>query len=417
MASKQQSKIKRVLLKLKKIFKCKKRQPIEPPSKTQPVSESETVSKALETTSLATAPTAPTITLPTNIPDAAPVIPETSNLSQSKIETSLWDRAYDGLREKDRKLVEEYEQLLSIELQTSTSTKNDLQPARRDNGDERDVRIENQMESSDRRTRLSQLETITNKGLQQLEKKKTRFNMFGREFILRDQLAQATRLIQTIKDVIDDAVRASPEASIAWAGVCVILPVFMNPSAAEEASRDGCIYVTSRIRFYVKLETLLLESKRSNDSGIHVALEDRLLALYQLIIDFQIRTVRRLYLTRLKRLEEDTIRHEDWKGMMDRIKESEKLFSKDYTLIKDVPMRAALEELNGNAEKLAAHIDSMVASLIEDSRKAPMNSFQNKGSGNQFNAAGGTQYNATGKGMQFSGVTFSGAVTFGGNGG
>lgn len=417
MASKRLSKIKKVLSKLGKIFKCKKQQPMEPQSQTEP----ETVSKALEAESWAAAPTAQTITLPTNTSDAAPVIPETSNLSQSKIvETSLWDRAYDGLREKDRKLIDVYERLLSRELPTSTNTKSGTHfddtrqvssPALHDNADEKYIKNENQIDS-DNLNRLGQLKKITSKGLQQLDKKRAKYNIFGHEFILRDQLTQATRLIQTIKEAIDHAVNASPEASLAWAGVCVILPIFLNPSAAEKASRDGCIYVTSRINFYVKLETLLLDSKTLHVSGIHVDLEDRLLALYQLIIDFQIRTVRRVYLTRLERLTEDVVQREDWKGMMARIQESEKLFSKDYKLIKDVPMRAALEELNGNAEKLAADIDSMLASLVKESRNVPTFAFQNEGSGDQFNATGWIQYNATGNGKHFTGATFSGTVHF-----
>lgn len=61
------------------------------------------------------------------------------------------------------------------------------------------------------------------------------------------------------KDLIDEAVKASPEASMAWAGVCIILPLLTNPSTADEANRDGFTYVTTRMHYYVALEPLLLQ--------------------------------------------------------------------------------------------------------------------------------------------------------------
>ncbi|KAL7895848.1 hypothetical protein HDV63DRAFT_95707 [Trichoderma sp. SZMC 28014] len=326
--------------------------------------------------------------------------PEQSNIS-------LWDRAYDSLKARDKKLVEEYERLLSRELRTIANSN-----IIHDNNDEFHVHTENQIENDNHKMRLTQLETITSHGLQQLDKKKAKFNIFGHEFVLRDQLAQATQFIQTIKDAIDVAVRASPEASLAWAGFCVILPLFMNPSTAEEASRDGYLYVTSRIHFYVKLESLLSASNRLRTSGLDVELEGCLITLYRLIIDFQIRTVRRVYLTRLKRLKEDTVQHENWKGMIAKVQESERLLSDDFRLVNDATMGTALEELNSNAEKLLTQIDTLLSSLIKTSGDGSTIHFQNVGAGYQFTNYGGRQYNATDNARQFNGAVFQGGTTF-----
>lgn len=370
-----------------------KEDPTDPSSETDSLPAPEPVSGDTKTSSLAA-----------NIPGPTADILETPK--QSK--TSLWDRAYDSLRARDKRLVEEYEELLSRELQAIANSKNVID----DNNNELHVHMDNQIENDDHKMRLTQLETITSNGLQQLDKKKAKFNIFGHEFILRDQLSQATQFIQTIKDAIDVAVRASPEASLAWAGFCVILPIFMNPSAAEEASRDGCLYVTSRIHFYVKLESLISASNRLRTSGLDAELEGCLITLYRLIIDFQIRTVRRVYLTRVRRFKEDTVQHENWKGMITKIQESEKLFSDDFKLIQDAVMGTALEELNDNAKKLLADIDSMLVPLFKISRTGSTSSFQSYGSGNQFNAVGGAQYNAMDNARQFNGSAFNGAVTF-----
>ncbi|KAL6826529.1 hypothetical protein V8C40DRAFT_244451 [Trichoderma camerunense] len=327
-----------------------------------------------------------------------------------KLQPSLWDRAYDGLKKTDKQLVEEYEKLLSRELQTNTDEPVD----HHDNSNEYFTAIKNQIDSTNPKARLEQLKSITSSGLQQLKDGRTTYLIFGREFIPREQLAQTTRFIQNIRNVIDEAVKVSPYASLAWAGISVILPIFTNPSVSEEASREGCLYVTSRIQFYVKLEPLLLSSDRMQASSLSAELEDRLVTLYQQIISFQMKIVRRVYLTRLARFKEDTVRHEDWEGMMVKIQEAERILSNDFKQANDAVIGRELEKLSSNAEKVFTDITSVLVPLMRDSHKASTIIFRNTGSGYQFNATtGGVQNNAIGNGTHFIGTTFSGSVSFG----
>lgn len=187
----------------------------------------------------------------------------------------------------------------------------------------------------------------------------------------------------------------------------------MNPSVAEEASREGCLYVTSRIQFYVKLEPLLLSSDRMRASGLNAELEDRLVTLYRQIIKFQMKIVRRVYLTRLARLKEDTVRQEDWEGMMAKIQEAERILGNDFKQANDAAMGRELEKLSSNAEKVFANITSVLVPFLRDSRNASTVIFRNTGSGSQYNATGGVQNNAVGNGTQFTGATFFGSVSFG----
>lgn len=98
---------------------------------------------------------------------------------------------------------------------------------------------------TDKRPRQAQLNTIINQRLQRMEEKRT-YTIAGHEFVLRDQITQTADLVLRAKDWIGDAVKASPEASIVWAGVCIILPLLTNPQAADESNRGGFTYVTTR---------------------------------------------------------------------------------------------------------------------------------------------------------------------------
>ncbi|KAK4069529.1 uncharacterized protein Triagg1_6953 [Trichoderma aggressivum f. europaeum] len=349
---------------------------------------------------------------------SAQTIKTTSLRSQTpghseSIKPSLWDRAYDDLKKTDGQLVEEYEKLLSIELRTNTGQKLALPIDHDDNFYETMTTTENRINSTNPNKRLEQLKTITDRGLGQLEDGRTKYRIFGHDFIPHNKLAQATRFIQNIRNIIDEAVRLSPHASLAWAGVCVLLPLFMNSSIAEEASRDGYLYVTSRIQFYLKLEPLLLSScDKFQTFEINKELENRLIALYQQVIEFQMKTVRRVYLTRLVRYTEDTTGHEDWKDMKAKIQQSEEILINDSKLVNDVVTRGELKKLSENAKGFFADITSILTPLVKDSCKGPTLHFRNEGSGTQYNTTGGVQHNGTVNGNNFSGATFGGPLKF-----
>lgn len=92
------------------------------------------------------------------------------------------------------------------------------------------------------------------------------------------------------QDWISDAVKALPEASAAWAGVCIILPLLTNQKRAKEANSDGFAYVTNRMRYYAELELLLQRFRpdSGNSTELMARVNEGILDLYQHILEFQI---------------------------------------------------------------------------------------------------------------------------------
>jgi len=141
--------------------------------------------------------------------------------------------------------------------------------------------------------RRAQFDTIIKYGLQQMDGKRMKYQIAGHEYVLRDQIAQAAKLVLWAKDLISEAVKASPEASLAWPGVCIILPLHTNPSTADEANRDGFTYVTTRMRYYAALEPLLLQLSQDSTSAtvpknVMAEFEKHIINLYQHVPRFPI---------------------------------------------------------------------------------------------------------------------------------
>ncbi|KAI0428576.1 hypothetical protein F5Y09DRAFT_312761 [Xylaria sp. FL1042] len=261
---------------------------------------------------------------------------------------SLWDRAYDSLRKSEPKLVEDYEDLLSKDAQETSSASND--------GPAQAMLLEDMQRGTDGQSQQARLKTIIAVGLERIEEKKTRYTIAGHEFNLSSQIDQAARLVLWAKDWIGEAVKQSPEASIAWAGVCIILPLLTNPRVADEANSNGFVYVTTRMRYYTELEPLLQRLGRNPQvsSALMAEANNHIVQLYEYILEFQIRSVLRFYQSHLRRYVSDVILIEDWNKMVFNIKEFEGTVDRTLTQMNQFVARNELEALsNKSTETLA----------------------------------------------------------------
>ncbi|TLD25037.1 hypothetical protein PspLS_06272 [Pyricularia sp. CBS 133598] len=281
--------------------------------------------------------------------------------ARSENTTSLWNLAYEVLRDKDAQLVDQYEKLLSKELEERVNRTVVTQDITRqtDNLNHTENRID-----VNPNKRQNQLKTIMDQGLRRTDQKKIAYTLFGHKFVLSKQVAQAGQLIQAIKSLVSEAVKVSPEASLVWAGVCVLLPVLTNPSAAEEANRDGLSYVTFRIRYYIELERLLWPENLI-EPGLKREFSDHIVDLYQHILEFQIKIVLRLYRRWLATASRDAIRYEDWEGMLAKIREREQIIREESNNLNTVASRNTLKNISKAAEELYGEIHALVSIAIE----------------------------------------------------
>lgn len=186
-----------------------------------------------------------------------------------------------------------------------------------------------------------------------MDEKKIIYHIAGYEFVLKDQIAQAAKLMQWGKVLIDQAVKASPEASMAWCGICLILPLFTQSTATEQANRAGFTYVTARMHYYVALEPLLFPKNQDPTAivpeDLKEAFEKDVVDLYQHILEFQFRSVLRFFRNGLRNLGRDLIQREDWDGMLSKVQQLENTLDGDFKKINDAGLSRKLGELSENA--------------------------------------------------------------------
>jgi hypothetical protein len=214
---------------------------------------------------------------------------------------------------------------------------------------------DNRIENANLQKRREQLKKIVEAGRQRMDEKKIKYNIAGYEFVLVDQIAQAAKLVQWGKALIDEAVKASPEASMAWCGICLVLPLFTQSSATEQANRAGFTYVTARMRYYAALEPLLFPKNQNLTTvvpeDLKEAFEKDVVDLYQHTLEFQFRSVLRFFRNGLRNLGRDLIQREDWDGMLSKVQQLESTLSSDFKKINDASLSRKLEELSEDARE------------------------------------------------------------------
>jgi hypothetical protein len=235
------------------------------------------------------------------MPDPAFIAEVDGNNSAS---STLWETAYDNLKNSDPKLIEEYEKLLSEQATVTKAAANN---------DTRQQRGHALAEDSE--VRREQMNQILEEG----------FDMASSsELELRKRSANTVNVVSTFKSLIDEAVKMSPEASLAWAGVSFFLPMLTNVYTENEAFKEAFSYVTSRAQVYADLERELRSevtyiSPSTSSESFTLAFTE----LYAAVITFQAKATKRVFGKKAGEVLRDAFKWDGWKELSDAVKGAE----------------------------------------------------------------------------------------------
>ncbi|KAL4928340.1 ankyrin repeat-containing domain protein [Aspergillus undulatus] len=226
----------------------------------------------------------------------------------------IWQRAYDRL---DPELREQYAILLSSEWKRQKPTGEDVD-------------------------RQMQHDFLIQAGLQKLEETTT----------LQRGLETASKVIDKTRGFVDQAVKVSPEASLIWAGVCIVLPLVTNLQAAEDAIRDGFDFATRRLRYYIALETYIPE-----ETVLQERLYENLLKLFGELLKLQIMTVIQLY---NREIIKGMLAWEDWTKWREEIETLEGNFNSDWHQVDSAIRQRTVDKIHQSIDQGNTFLESLL---------------------------------------------------------
>ncbi|KAJ9191830.1 hypothetical protein DTO164E3_8653 [Paecilomyces variotii] len=239
---------------------------------------------------------------------------------------SIWSRAYDSLKAKDPVLVNRYEEILSKEY-TSDGRSEDNST--------------NIIAQNDPQRRQLQMDEMMKKGQQRMEENKIRSRISKGH-----DITCAANAVLATTDWVGEALSNSREASLIWAGVSLVVQIFTNTITASDANLEGFQYVTARLGFYNEFQTRWIP--RISD-GLRKSFERSVQDLYESILEFQLRSVLRLYRSSIRNFGGDLFQPRRWDELLSRVKERERIVTRDSVQIRD----SALYDIQEKVLKLS----------------------------------------------------------------
>jgi N-terminal domain of NWD NACHT-NTPase len=252
---------------------------------------------------------------------------------------TLWDNAYEKIEISDPKLFKDYERLMR-----------DTERVIR----EKSANASSQSNSNNEpKTSKDLLERIIDDGLRQQKANEIKVSVFGKEVSISSATSTFANFVLDFKEFVGAAVQASPPASLAWVGVCLMLPLLTVPETAKRANADGFTEITYRMGYYVNLEKLLSHENEVNkeENPVFVNLNNDLGRLYQHILLFQMKSAVRYHECRSKRLWDDFFKREDWAGAIAEIEKSESLMRDHQSTLSGLKICETLQNISTEATK------------------------------------------------------------------
>ncbi|KPM42909.1 Vegetative incompatibility protein HET-E-1 [Neonectria ditissima] len=248
-------------------------------------------------------------------------------VSTQSLQERLWNQAYDGLKASESDMVETYEKILSRQLHGGDSTSLASQKNEIEEGQE---------------GRSHQMKELVRIGLEKTAKNAN----------IKQGIENGMQTATIVRGMVDKAIQASPEAAVAWVGVCLALDILSNPITEAGINRRGVSYVLSRMDWYWNLAGLLLSENRAATatSGLRGELEKHIIQLYQKLLLYQMKSICIYNRNQAIVFMRDLIKLDDWNGQLTDIQDAEAAVQKDSQQF--------------NTEQIKSHLQTIAESAV-----------------------------------------------------
>ncbi|EXU96522.1 NACHT domain protein [Metarhizium robertsii] len=232
-------------------------------------------------------------------------------VSASSIQLKVWNDAYKGLKDDNKKTMEKFEAIMRKSSASTSSTSSQSKEV---------VRSEDVWNLMRRFVRS------------QVEKTEKLDKHLG-------TIENVARIAQGITELIKGPLESVPQAgpAIAALGLVLVSQLVANPASERRANRQGLVYVQKKLAWYWELSDFLLQdidSMRGLGQNLRLFIVD----LYQQFLLYEVDSVLMLQRNRALGFLQDMLKWKDWAGQLSEIQQAEQQVTQcisDYIQMKE----------------------------------------------------------------------------------
>ncbi|XP_014557368.1 hypothetical protein COCVIDRAFT_25929 [Bipolaris victoriae FI3] len=297
-------------------------------------------------------PTSPRVEALPSITPHARAAPDAT--SPPILPARLWNQAYDQAKTSGSRTVDIYEKILSARL--SEQDADAFNPHH-----SADLASQQNEIAQDAGKRRMQMQQLVQNGLRRTEK----------DAKVKQGMEDGIQAAMAVKEVVDKAIQASPEAAVAWVGVCFALEILMNPLTQASSNRQGISYVVSRMDWYWNLSSLLLDENmtEAHSSGLRDELEKVVIQLYAKLLLYQMKSVCYYHRRRLSVFARDLIKLDNWDGELSDIQAAEAAVQANSAQYNTLSIRTRLGAIAETAKSQNVKLDSIGSAIREQTKQ------------------------------------------------
>ncbi|KAF5975527.1 ankyrin repeat-containing protein [Fusarium bulbicola] len=200
--------------------------------------------------------------------------------------------------------------------------------------------------------------------LEEMQQKEWVLKWHGHVFKVREEVTRIVGIVQKISGFASQTAALNPYSGLAWAGVCVLLPMITNDTDERQIAIDGVSKATELVARYKIVEEDYLAGKH----GKHEDFEKVLVAMYRKITLFYIKAACYFARSTLKRILRGVAVLDDWKSTLASLTKADE---ECQSFVISLGLSASLKKGDQILEKLSRietsnQIDRIKAWLLSD---------------------------------------------------
>jgi hypothetical protein len=316
---------------------------------------------------------------------------EDGGAKRAEAKRDLWDEAYKALRQTDEKLVGKYEDILfnfSGESCLQVCLLNILLMRIEHVGVQHGDYPQSSKEfapvgETDRQTQLSNL---LNAQTDYIEKNRLEIKVAGHSFGVRKAVYKVAKLVGVAKDFIGKALPNEPHCQLAWAGVCLLLPVslaivcrcivtpkadpatqlLLNPEKQDAAAANGLDVISGLILRYRVIELTFKKSRIKNKDfdALLVSIEGKTVNLYTAVLRFEILLVAHLHKNAVVQDLRNIITLNNWEKLGNKIEGLDQKIRLEIDSV-DSKRIQGIEELQEDIWNTTRHLETQIDQMLD----------------------------------------------------